>query len=122
MASRTGMFLKAEQRIELIQELKRQGELLNNNNDVDDVGGNNNNNILGEDTFKTTETLDTTTEKTSPPLPVQFGTGCLCCGEDDDHANLLLCEACNDEYHTYCLDPPLKSVPTGDWVCGTFFV
>jgi hypothetical protein len=30
-----------------------------------------------------------------------FGTGCLCCGADDDHANLLLCEGCNAEYHTY---------------------
>mmetsp|Transcript_1194 Transcript_1194/g.2425 ORF Transcript_1194/g.2425 Transcript_1194/m.2425 type:complete len:193 (-) Transcript_1194:696-1274(-) len=47
-----------------------------------------------------------------------FGTGCLCCGEDDDHANILLCEGCNDEYHTYCLDPPLRSVPTGDWYCS----
>lgn len=46
-----------------------------------------------------------------------FGTGCLSCGEDDDHANILLCEGCNDEYHTYCLDPPLRSVPTGDWYC-----
>lgn len=47
-----------------------------------------------------------------------FGTGCLTCDHDDDHANLLLCEGCNDEYHTYCLDPPLKSVPPGDWFCG----
>lgn len=30
-----------------------------------------------------------------------FGTGCLFCGADDDHANLLLCEGCNAEYHTY---------------------
>jgi hypothetical protein len=50
-----------------------------------------------------------------------FGTGCLTCGLDDDHANLLLCEGCNDEYHTYCLDPPLKAVPTGDWFCGEYY-
>ena len=31
------------------------------------------------------------------------GTGCLSCGRDDDHANLLLCEACNAEYHTYVM-------------------
>mmetsp|Transcript_10791 Transcript_10791/g.19857 ORF Transcript_10791/g.19857 Transcript_10791/m.19857 type:complete len:233 (-) Transcript_10791:2081-2779(-) len=48
-----------------------------------------------------------------------FGTGCLSCGEDDDHANLLLCEGCNAEYHTYCLDPPLRAVPSGDWFCST---
>mmetsp|Transcript_3535 Transcript_3535/g.7144 ORF Transcript_3535/g.7144 Transcript_3535/m.7144 type:complete len:438 (-) Transcript_3535:217-1530(-) len=43
--------------------------------------------------------------------------GCRACGKDDDHANLLLCEACNDEYHTYCLNPPLSSVPEGDFFC-----
>ena len=48
------------------------------------------------------------------------GEGCRACGRDNDHANLLLCEACNDEYHTYCLKPPLQSVPEGDFFCGTF--
>lgn len=45
-------------------------------------------------------------------------TGCLICGNDDDHNNLMLCEGCNDEYHIYCLDPPLASVPHDDWYCG----
>ena len=49
-----------------------------------------------------------------------IGGGCLKCGLDNDHANLLLCEICNDEYHTYCLDPPLMSVPDSDFYCGTF--
>lgn len=44
--------------------------------------------------------------------------GCLVCGHDDDHNNLMLCEECNDEYHTYCLDPPLSAVPHDDWYCG----
>ncbi|KAL3802997.1 hypothetical protein HJC23_008981 [Cyclotella cryptica] len=43
--------------------------------------------------------------------------GCRVCRRDEDHANLLLCEACNDEYHTYCLKPPLQSVPDDDWFC-----
>jgi len=43
--------------------------------------------------------------------------GCVVCGEDDDHANLLICERCDSEYHTYCLDPPLRSVPEGDFYC-----
>lgn len=47
--------------------------------------------------------------------------GCMVCHRDVDHANLLLCEACNDEYHTYCLKPPLQSVPEGDFFCGTKF-
>lgn len=43
--------------------------------------------------------------------------GCRSCKRDDDHPNLLLCEVCNDEYHTYCLDPPLSSVPDHDFFC-----
>jgi len=43
--------------------------------------------------------------------------GCRVCHKDDNHAYLLLCEACNDEYHTYCLNPPLESVPEGDFFC-----
>lgn len=46
--------------------------------------------------------------------------GCKVCHQDNDHENLLLCEACNDEYHTYCLNPPLQSVPEGDFFCGKF--
>jgi hypothetical protein len=100
MASQSGMFLKDDERVSLIQELKNKGEL------------------------KSGEVADTVLECASKlkeaavPAEASFGTGCLTCGEDDDHANLLLCEACNDEYHTYCLDPPLRSVPTGDWFCG----
>lgn len=48
--------------------------------------------------------------------------GCKVCGRDADHANLLLCESCNDEYHIYCLNPPLASVPEGDFFCGEYFV
>ncbi len=48
--------------------------------------------------------------------------GCRKCGKDDDHAHLLLCEICNDEYHTYCLDPPLDYVPEGDFFCGELVV
>lgn len=47
--------------------------------------------------------------------------GCKVCGRDADHANLLLCECCNDEYHIYCLTPPLDSVPEGDFFCGKYF-
>ena len=48
--------------------------------------------------------------------------GCKVCHRDVDHPNLLLCEACNDEYHTYCLKPPLQSVPEGDFFCGELCV
>mmetsp|Transcript_36862 Transcript_36862/g.41174 ORF Transcript_36862/g.41174 Transcript_36862/m.41174 type:complete len:880 (+) Transcript_36862:49-2688(+) len=45
--------------------------------------------------------------------------GCQVCGFDDDHANLLLCEGCETELHTYCLNPPLEKVPEGDWFCDS---
>lgn len=45
------------------------------------------------------------------------GEGCKICHRDVDHPNLLLCESCNDEYHTYCLNPPLQCVPEGDFFC-----
>ena len=30
---------------------------------------------------------------------------------------MLLCAGCDHGYHTYCLKPPLKEVPDGDWFC-----
>ena len=54
----------------------------------------------------------------SPVAAPNSDEGCRICRRDEDHANLLLCEACNDEYHTYCLKPPLQSVPDDDWFCG----
>uniref|UniRef100_A0A667YTX1 [histone H3]-trimethyl-L-lysine(4) demethylase n=1 Tax=Myripristis murdjan TaxID=586833 RepID=A0A667YTX1_9TELE len=30
---------------------------------------------------------------------------------------LLLCDGCDDSYHTFCLIPPLHDVPKGDWRC-----
>jgi histone demethylase JARID1 len=29
----------------------------------------------------------------------------------------LLCDSCDAGYHGYCLDPPIKTVPTFDWHC-----
>jgi len=45
--------------------------------------------------------------------------GCRICGFDDDHANLLLCEGCDTELHTYCLNPALEKVPVEDWFCDS---
>ena len=30
---------------------------------------------------------------------------------------MLLCDNCDDGYHTFCLDPPLTEVPEGHWLC-----
>ena len=42
---------------------------------------------------------------------------CLVCGRGDDEAFILLCDGCDDSYHTYCLYPPMQEVPKGDWRC-----
>ena len=44
--------------------------------------------------------------------------GCRECFSKHDEKNLLICDACDSEYHIYCLDPPLTSIPkTKTWFC-----
>ena len=52
-------------------------------------------------------------EKTNPEDQVGFDS-CAVCG---DGGSLIICDACESEYHIECLDPPLKEVPEGDWEC-----
>ena len=42
---------------------------------------------------------------------------CLVCGSGADEDRLLLCDGCDDSYHTFCLIPSLQEVPKGDWRC-----
>ena len=64
------------------------------------------------------EATTTTTSMKSPRKHQhQPEGGCLACGNDDDHNNLMFCDICDNEYHYYCLDPPLAAVPKGDWFC-----
>ncbi|XP_078594728.1 lysine-specific demethylase 5A-like isoform X17 [Branchiostoma floridae x Branchiostoma japonicum] len=42
---------------------------------------------------------------------------CHSCGKGDDESHLLLCDGCDDAFHTYCLIPPLTDIPKGDWRC-----
>ncbi|CAB9505396.1 PHD and RING finger domain-containing protein 1 [Seminavis robusta] len=92
MASASGMFLEDEERRRLIRQLQATGDLSSD----------------GRPTI-TYSSVDGRSQGND--------TGCLICGKDDDHNNLMLCEGCNDEYHTYCLDPPLSAVPEDDWFC-----
>ncbi|XP_065888138.1 remodeling and spacing factor 1-like [Dysidea avara] len=43
--------------------------------------------------------------------------GCMKCQEDTNYEQMLLCDQCNGECHTYCLYPPLFGIPSGTWVC-----
>uniref|UniRef100_H2RKM7 [histone H3]-trimethyl-L-lysine(4) demethylase n=1 Tax=Takifugu rubripes TaxID=31033 RepID=H2RKM7_TAKRU len=42
---------------------------------------------------------------------------CRMCGRGEDDEKLLLCDGCEDNYHTYCLLPALTDLPKGNWRC-----
>ena len=35
-----------------------------------------------------------------------------------DAEKMLLCDGCDRGFHMYCLNPPVKKVPEGDWYCA----
>ena len=39
------------------------------------------------------------------------------CKSKDDEDSMLLCDGCDKGYHTYCVVPPIQTVPPGDWFC-----
>lgn len=51
-----------------------------------------------------------------PKAPWDEGV-CKVCGIDKDDDSVLLCDACDAEYHMYCLSPPLARIPEGNWYC-----
>ena len=63
------------------------------------------------------DTFDCAFCQDDPKIKVCFKCGCQKCGGKQDHNLILLCDDCDDEYHVFCVDPPLKSIPTGDWFC-----
>ncbi|XP_059612506.1 lysine-specific demethylase 5-like isoform X1 [Phlebotomus argentipes] len=42
---------------------------------------------------------------------------CLKCNRGGDDELMLLCDECDDAYHTFCLVPPLREVPQSAWRC-----
>ncbi|XP_030555130.1 lysine-specific demethylase lid [Drosophila novamexicana] len=42
---------------------------------------------------------------------------CHICNRGDVEECMLLCDGCDDSYHTFCLLPPLSSIPKGEWLC-----
>jgi hypothetical protein len=42
---------------------------------------------------------------------------CTICNEISFEDKTLLCDCCNDPYHTFCLNEPLEEIPQGTWFC-----
>ncbi|GBE79852.1 predicted protein [Sparassis crispa] len=44
---------------------------------------------------------------------------CEVCHKKDRGEEMLLCDGCDCGFHMFCLDPPLSSIPKGQWFCHT---
>ncbi|GAB5585049.1 lysine-specific demethylase 5C isoform X4 [Prionailurus iriomotensis] len=42
---------------------------------------------------------------------------CRICSRGDEVDKLILCDGCGDNYHIFCLMPPLPEIPRGVWRC-----
>jgi histone demethylase JARID1 len=42
---------------------------------------------------------------------------CEGCGKSENTNKQLICEECEQSWHPYCLDPPVKEPPTHGWIC-----
>ncbi|VDQ02559.1 unnamed protein product, partial [Trichobilharzia regenti] len=42
---------------------------------------------------------------------------CLICNESKDENKMLVCDICDKGYHTYCLKPPVSSIPKNGFRC-----
>ncbi|KAM7252183.1 hypothetical protein ACFE04_024066 [Oxalis oulophora] len=115
---RTAYSDQSEKKIELAERLSQNFELLYEKEVlslVEKLSPYNNVETLSpqaqkelEDTFECESKL--------PKAPWDDGV-CKVCGVDRDDGFVLLCDTCDSEYHTYCLNPPLASIPDGNWYC-----
>lgn len=48
---------------------------------------------------------------------IEEDTPCRYCDKSNDPDWILLCDMCDDGYHTMCCIPPLMLVPDGNWYC-----
>ena len=52
---------------------------------------------------------------------IDDGVACTVCRQTGEEARMLLCDGagCGKGFHTFCLEPPLKGIPKGDWFCDS---
>lgn len=51
-----------------------------------------------------------------PSHPLDEG-GCFVCKKNDQLDLILLCDGCEGEYHTFCMQPPVLKIPKKEWFC-----
>lgn len=68
---------------------------------------------------KPVETKDGKRMKTRDKKSVSYVDTYVChtCQRGDSEDCMLLCDGCDDAFHTFCLIPPLADIPKGDWRC-----
>ncbi|KAH9302077.1 hypothetical protein KI387_013660, partial [Taxus chinensis] len=44
---------------------------------------------------------------------------CRSCGVNECDNSIVLCDACEAAYHTYCISPALEDIPSGSWYCAS---
>ncbi|XP_036388458.1 lysine-specific demethylase 5B-B isoform X1 [Megalops cyprinoides] len=73
--------------------------------------------VESKDVMSEAEKAKLRNKKNAPAVSIVDLYVCLVCGSGSDEDRLLLCDGCDDSYHTFCLIPPLHDVPKGDWRC-----
>ncbi|XP_047336425.1 uncharacterized protein LOC124939994 isoform X2 [Impatiens glandulifera] len=46
---------------------------------------------------------------------------CKVCGDSEFSQKMLICDQCEEAFHTRCCNPCIKTIPVDDWVCHTCF-
>ncbi|ALC38767.1 lid [Drosophila busckii] len=71
----------------------------------------------GAATPNTRATQKKADKETTPLIDPLMKYICHICNRGDVEESMLLCDGCDDSYHTFCLLPPLTSIPKGEWLC-----
>ncbi|KZT24551.1 hypothetical protein NEOLEDRAFT_1134959 [Neolentinus lepideus HHB14362 ss-1] len=71
--------------------------------------------LLPSPVISSSGVLDKNEEKGEPSQE----TSCEVCHKKNRGEEMLLCDGCDCGFHMFCLDPPLTSIPKGQWFCHT---